>query len=324
MKGVHLEKKRFVFVLALFLVALLGYPFRKPAPIRYVDRATGQIKTEKVEAGGWLYWLYNNPVGELSLQAVIKRKFASDWYGKRMDKPASVSKIGPFIRKFHIHMNDFQEKNYKSFNDFFIRKLKPGVRKIDTAKKVVVSPGDGKILAYADISRQDFVVKGYKMNLHSFLRNDSLEHLYRGGSLFLLRLCPADYHRFHYPVSGKLSPTVKIKGDYYSVNPIALRQDIRIFCENKREYQIISSREFGPVLMAEIGATFVGSIIQTHRGDTAIKGREAGYFKFGGSSVILLFRKGKVIPDADLIKNTRRHLETAVKMGEEIAKSVRK
>ena len=319
MKGIHTEKKRFILALIIFLVVLAFYPFQKPRPIRYVDRATAQIKTEQVEAGGWLFWLYNNPVGELSLQAVIKRKFASEWYGKRMDKPGSVSKIAPFIRKYHINMNDFQKKDYKSFNDFFIRELKPGAREIDTGKNVVISPGDGKILAYEDIEYQNFIVKGYRMNLHNFLRNDSLARVYAAGSLILLRLSPADYHRFHFPVGGKLSPMVKIKGDYYSVNPIALRQDIRIFCENKREYQIIASKKFGNVLMSEIGATFVGSIVQSHRGDTAVKGREAGYFKFGGSSIILLFRKGKINIDADLLRNTRNHLETQVLMGEHIA-----
>ncbi len=318
MIGIHTGKRRFILAPIIFLVVLAFYPFQKPQPIRYVDRATAQIKTEQVEAGGWLFWLYNNPVGELSLQAVVKRKFASEWYGKRMDKPASVSKIEPFIRKYHINMSDFQKKKYTSFNDFFIRKLKPGARKIDTNKNVVISPGDGKILAWGNIEYQYFIVKGYRMNLHDFLRNDSLARVYAAGSLILLRLSPADYHRFHFPVSGKLSPVVKIKGEYYSVNPIALRQDIRIFCENKRGYQIISSKRFGHVLMSEIGATFVGSIIQTHRGDTAIKGGEAGYFKFGGSSIILLFRKGKINIDTDLLRNTRNHLETQVRMGEHI------
>ncbi len=318
MLGIHTDKKRFILALIVFLVLLVFYPFQKPKPVRYVDRATGQIKTEQVMAGGWLFWLYNNPVGELSLNAVIKRKFASEWYGMRMDKSSSVSKIAPFVKKYHINLNDFQKKDYKSFNDFFIRKLKPGARKIDTNKNVVISPGDGKIQAWENIEYQDFIVKGYRMNLHDFLQNDSLARVYADGSLILLRLNPADYHRFHFPVSGKLSPVVKIKGEYYSVNPIALRQDIRIFCENKREYQIIHSKKFGPVLMSEIGATFVGSIIRTHRGDTEVKGGEAGYFKFGGSSIILLFKKGKIKIDADLLKDTRNHLETQVRMGEHI------
>ena len=317
--GIQKGKKRFYAALIILLFLLLFYPFRKPQPVRYVDRATGKIKTEQVEAGGWLFWLYNNPVGELSLQAVIKRKFASVWYGKLMDKPGSVDKIAPFVKKYHINMDDFQPKKYVSFNDFFTRKLKHGARKTDTGYRVVISPVDGKVLAYQNVDKQDFVVKGYRMNLRHFLKNDSLARLYAGGSLLLFRLCPADYHRYHYPVSGKLSPVIKIKGDYYSVNPLALRRDIRIFCENKRQYQIITSKIFGPVLMSEIGATFVGSMVQTHHGNTALKGEEAGYFKFGGSSVILLFRKGEIRIDNDLLKNTQNHLETRVKMGEEVA-----
>ncbi len=82
MLGIHTDKKRFILALVVFLVLLVFYPFQKPQPIRYVDRATAQIKTEQVMAGGWLFWLYNNPVGELSLNAVIKRKFASEWYGR--------------------------------------------------------------------------------------------------------------------------------------------------------------------------------------------------------------------------------------------------
>ncbi len=318
MIGIHTDKKRFLLALIILLVLLAFYPFQKPQPIRYVDRATGQIKIEQVEAGGWLFWLYNNPVGELSLNAVVKRKFASEWYGKRMNKPASAGKIAPFIRKYHIDMNDFQKKDYQSFNDFFIRKLKPGARKIDTGQNIIVSPGDGKMLAYENIEYQYFIVKGYRMNLHDFLQNDSLARVYADGSLILLRLCPYDYHRFHYPVSGTLSPVVKIEGEYYSVNPIALRQDIRIFCENKREYQIIGSKRFGNVLMSEIGATFVGSIVQTHHGSGAVKGEEAGYFKFGGSSIILLFQKGKIQIDADLLRNTHNHMETQVRMGEHV------
>jgi phosphatidylserine decarboxylase len=317
--GFQTDKRRFVFALIILMVLLLFYPFHGPQPVRYINRSTGQIKTEQVMAGRGLFWLYNNPLGELTLQALVKRKFASEWYGKRMDRPASAGKIGPFVKRYHIRLSDFEKKKYTSFNDFFTRKLAPGARIIDTGQNSVISPGDGKILAFANITTQDFIVKGYRFNLHSFLHSDSLAHLFTGGSLLLLRLSPSDYHRFHYPVTGKLSPVALIRGDYYSVNPLAIRKDIRIYCENKRAYQIIDSKRFGKVLMTEVGATFVGSIIQTHHGDHAVKGEEAGYFKFGGSSVVLLFQKGKITIDSDLLKNTQRHLETQVKMGEHIA-----
>ncbi len=311
--------KLFLILAILLLVSFVVFPRQNPKPIRYVDRTTSQIKTEKVVSETALYWLYSNPLGELTLQALVKRKFVSDGYGWLMHTHWSVRKIEPFIKTYQIDTSQFQNSDYQSFNDFFIRKLKPGTRKIDTNSNVVISPADGKVFAFQDISGQSFIVKGYRFNLKSFLQNDSLAHVYNNGSLLLFRLCPTDYHRFHFPVSGKLSKVIKIQGDYYSVSPIALRKRIKIFCENKREYQTVDSRLFSNVIMAEIGATMVGSIVQTSQGKVAEKGAESGYFQFGGSSIILLFQPGKIRIDPDLIKNTRNHLETAIKMGEHVA-----
>ena len=311
--------KLYIALAIILLVSFVVFPRQNPHPIHYVDRATGQIKTEKVVSETALYWLYNNPLGKLTLQALMKRKVASEFYGWLMHTHWSKRKIKPFIKTYHIDMSQFQKQDYHSFNDFFIRKLKPGARKIDTAINVVVSPADGKVFAYQDIAGQSFIVKGYRFNLKSFLQNDSLAKVYNQGSLLLFRLAPTDYHRFHFPVSGKLSKVTKIKGDYYSVNPIAIRERIKIYCENKREYQTIDSKEFGNVIMVEIGATMVGSIVQTFHGTIAIKGDESGYFQFGGSSIILLFKPGAIKIDTDLLKDTQHHLETSVKVGEHVA-----
>ncbi len=311
--------KLFIVLAIILLVSFVVFPRQNPQPVHYVDRATGQIKTEKIVSETALYWLYNNPLGQLTLQALVKRKIASEFYGWLMHTHWSARKIAPFIRTYHIDTAQFQERPYGSFNDFFIRKLKPGARKIDTARNVVVSPADGKVFAFRDIAGQRFIIKGYRFNLKSFLQNDSLAKVYRDGSILLFRLCPTDYHRFHFPVSGSLSKVTKIPGAYYSVNPIALRKRIRIFCENKREYQTIDSPVFGQVIMAEIGATLVGSIIHTFQGTKAIKGGESGYFQFGGSSILLLFQPGRIQIDPDLIRNTKDHLETSVDMGEQVA-----
>jgi phosphatidylserine decarboxylase len=188
---------------------------------------------------------------------------------------------------------------------------------VDTGSTVAVSPADGKILAYAHISNSDFIIKGYRFDVSSFL-NGRLAQNYLDGTLVIIRLAPFDYHRFHFPMSGSVSPITRIDGDYYSVNPLALRKMAEIFCLNKREFTIISNPLFGDVVMAEVGATMVGTIVQTYTGNFVKKGDEKGYFKFGGSTVVLLFEKNKIRIDEDLLMNTSKGYETVIRVGERI------
>jgi phosphatidylserine decarboxylase len=308
----------FILLLLATIIILAVYPLPSQAPIQYYERESGQLKTEKVAGEKWLVWLYYNPIGEATLWALAKRKLVSSIYGNRMDRTSSAKKIQPFIADFDIDMSVAQKQEFSNFNDFFTRKLKADSRPVDTSSTVVVSPADGKVLAYTDISNSWFIVKGYRFDVSSFLDNPGLAQKYHDGTLLIIRLAPMDYHRFHFPVSGNSSPNKKIDGDYYSVNPFALRKKAEIFCLNKREYSILSNPLFGDVVMAEVGATMVGSIVQTFKGSSVNKGEEKGYFKFGGSTVVLLFEKSKIHIDEDLLVNTAKGYETTVKMGERI------
>jgi len=312
------NKKKKLALALFFIIFIAIFPFGEELPIKYVERSSGEIKTEQVYGEGWLYWLYNNPVGELSLYAIVKRKFVSDWYGSQMDSPESAEKIADFVTQYNIDLSEAKKQKFNSFNDFFSRELKPNARQIDTNKNVLISPADGKIFAYENISQQDFIVKGYRFNLLQFLNDSALAKTYENGSLIIVRLCPTDYHRFHFPSNGKVIAKQKIEGPLYSVSPIALRQKAEIICRNKREYTQVDSDNFGQYIVAEVGATMVGSIIQSYKTKKVIKGQEKGYFLFGGSTVVLLFERGKIQIDSDLIKNTRKLLETEVKMGEKI------
>ena len=140
--------------------------------------------------------------------------------------------------------------------------------------------------------------------------------------MLIIRLCPADYHRFHFPIDGTICYEKKIEGDYFSVSPIAVKKMLEIFCLNKREYCLIENKNFGNVLMAEIGATMVGSIVQTYEENVSEKGKEKGYFKFGGSSIILIFEKNKIKIDDDLLNNFNNDMETRILMGEKLGKSI--
>ena len=310
-------KKRFLVILIVFIIIAI-FPFGKNEPIEYIERSTEKVKTEKVAGERWLRWLYNNPIGELSLDALVKRKFVSEWYGGRMDSPYSKEKVANFVKEYEIDLSIAEKQEFESFNDFFTRKLKPEARKIDTNKNVLISPSDGKLFAYANIENQDFIVKGYKFNIFEYLQNDSLAELYKNGSLVIVRLCPTDYHRYHFPVTGTVINKKEIDGDYYSVSPIALKKRIEIFCLNKRNYCEIKTQNFDNIIMSEVGATMVGSMVYTFNNYNIEKGQERGYFKFGGSTVVLFFKNNQITIDKDLLLNTKNKLETEVKMGERI------
>ncbi|MDZ7741704.1 MAG: phosphatidylserine decarboxylase [Bacteroidota bacterium] len=322
-----LTKKQKYWAFFLVFLSLFGilvfYPLPPEAPVQFYERGSSRLKTEDVPGEKWLVWLYHNPLGEATLWAVAKRKMLSSFYGHMMDRPSSADKIDDFVKEYDIDMSAARRQEFDSFNDFFTRKLKEDARTIDSIATLAVSPADGKLLAYENIANSHFIVKGYHFDVESFLNDTVLAQNYLDGTLVIVRLAPPDYHRFHFPVSGRVSSTNLIEGYYYSVNPIALREMAEIFVLNKRTYTIISNPHFGEVVMAEVGATMVGSIVQTYSGDNVKKGQEKGYFKFGGSTVVLLFKKDQIQIDGDLLRHTEMGYETAVKMGERIGISMK-
>ncbi len=293
--------------------------------INYFERKTGKIKQENVPGESYLKFLYYNPFGKLPLESIVKRKFLSSLYGRIMDKKKSCEKIVPFIEEHNIDIGEAVKKvaEFQSFNDFFIRKLKKSARKISKNKNELSSPADGKILAYENIDKKDsFFLKGSEFSMGEFLKDDKLADKFQGGAFVIVRLAPSDYHRFHFPASGSIGDNKKIEGSYYSVSPYAIKKNFMIFCENKREYSILSTEEFGEILLSEIGATMVGGIKQTYIAKTIVKkGDEKGYFYFGGSTCIMIFEKGKIKIDEDIVENTLKGLETSIYMGEKIGVS---
>jgi len=287
--------------------------------IQYIDRRTKEILVENVPGEGFLKFLYHNPFGKLPLELVVKRKILSSFYGKLMDRKSSTKKIKDFVENNNINMEESAKKieEFSSFNDFFYRKLKPNARKIEDG---VVSPADGKIIGFEKVEEWDsFFVKGTEFSLKKYLNDDRLFNKYKNGSMIIVRLAPADYHRYHFPLSGKVGTRNKINGYYYSVSPYAIKDNFKIFCDNKREITTLETENYGDIIISEIGATMVGGIEQTYIPNRDVKkGEEKGYFTFGGSSVLLLFEPGKIKIDKDILENTKKGYETKVSMGEKI------
>ena len=297
-------------------------------PIRFYNRYTQGIEEEQVYGEGFLRWAYENPLGKLTTELIVKRAIFSRWYGWRMDRAGSREKVVPFIEKFGIKTEEHLDSidSYRTFNDFFYRKLKPEARPIASDADEVCFPADGRHIGFQDVSECDGVfVKGQKFDVAGLLESDALGDRFKNGSLVLSRLCPVDYHRYHFPCEGRVKSQEMLprkgSGVLYSVNPVALAQDLSIFWKNKRLLTLLDTADLGQVAILEIGATCVGSIVSTSKtGEWVAKGQEKGYFRFGGSSVITIFEPGKVQLSEDLLHHSANMVETYVRMGDVMGK----
>lgn len=294
-----------------------------PAPVTYFNRHTGQVETEAIYGEEFLRWVYENPLGRLSLWALVKRSFFSLWYGWRMSRPTSRAKIAPFLSQYGVNVAEMRETadSFAHFNAFFSRKLKPEARPIIGDPQSVAFPADGRHFVIPDIANNDgLFVKGVRFNLGALLRDDELARRYAHGSMLISRLCPVDYHRFHFPCGGVPGEPRLINGPLYSVNPIALRQRPSILWENKRYVTRLTDTPCGEVLLMEVGATCVGAVHQTYNvGKPVLKGEEKGYFLFGGSCFITIFEPGQVQFTADLLEQSAQRREVYAWMGERAA-----
>lgn len=311
-------------------------------PIRYFDRYAKTLKTERVYGDKWLRFAYEHPAGPFFVWALARRAWFSKWYGWKMsigkrddNEPSlvqllrlmlaggnSADRILPFIAAYDIDVDEFAKSafDYHTFNEFFYRALKPTARPIAPGERVAVLPADGRHLAIADVgAAPGYYVKGQKLSLAQLLGDATLAQKFAGGSILISRLCPVDYHRFHFPVSGTPGESRLINGWLYSVSPVALRRNLGYLVENKREITLIESPMFGSVAQIEVGATNVGSIRQSYvPGRAAAKGDEKGFFAFGGSCVITLFQRGRVQFDADLLTSSADSIEVYAKMGDRL------
>jgi phosphatidylserine decarboxylase len=306
-------------------------------PIRYFDRYKKTVATEQVYGEKWLHWTYETALGRLALGLLVKRAIVSRYYGWKMSLRASANRVLPFIVDYDLNVDEFAKKpfSYKTFNEFFYRALKDGARPIavqpagpagspQAGDRIAVLPADGRHLAFQNVdAAPGFYAKGQKFSLESFLGDAALAAEFAGGSLLISRLCPVDYHRFHFPVAGLPAEPRLINGWLYSVSPVALRQNLAYLWENKRMVTLVESPEFGRVAVCEIGATMVGSIFQTFvPGRVAAKGEEKGLFKFGGSCVVTIFQKNRIRFDGDLTSHSAGGMEVYARMGDRLGEAV--
>lgn len=285
------------------------------------DREGNPTADSCASQGKLLKLLYGNPVGRASLK-LLTQPIVSYLAGAALDHPLSTAAIPPFVLKKHIKMDDFAEETYRSFNAFFTRPIKPAARPIDRDPEALISPCDAKLFVVPVTEEARFTVKGAEYSTAAFLGCRKLAAAYAGGQCLIFRLTPDDYHRYCYPDSCEVGKTRCIKGILHTVNPVSA-EHVKVYHTNTRTVTMLHTEHFGRVLQIEVGAMFVGRIVNHPHGKHMERGIEKGYFEFGGSTVVLMLEAGKAEIDPQILRNSENGAETIVRYGSRIGKALR-
>lgn len=276
--------------------------------------------------------LANSPAGPI----LFNDNVFSSWFiaflndgGQFMNTKASAAHLDEWFAYPAVHINDYilPEVGYRTFNDFFLRRVKPEARPLGGGSDpaYVVSPADGSICQiYADNLEQNFTIKRDVINIRQALNNSPYADRFIGGPSLDILLWFTDYHRFHAPVSGKIVETGSYAGSYnYNFRDVNWYKEL---ARHKRTCYLIESDRCGLVAMIPVGFWGVGSIVTEEKvkvGSRIEKGDEMGHFLYGGSSIVLVFEPGKVKFSLPIPKRQTGDEGLKIKVRQQIAETVR-
>lgn len=266
--------------------------------------------SEKDTAG--VNFLYHTAPGRCLLRLLICPG-VSRALGAFLDTGLSRHLVDPFVKHTKLDLSDYPAVSYRSFNDFFTRRVRPGCRAIEENPASLIAPCDGKLTAYTITEDAVFSIKHSSYALKDLLQDVSLAKEFEGGTCLIFRLTPDDFHRYSFPDDGRILSSKAIPGVLHTVRPIAFRR-YPVYLENAREYAVLETAHFGKVVQMEVGALFVGRIVN-HPLTGFARGQEKGKFEFGGSTVIVLLQKGEAAIDNEILENTRQNKESLVRLG---------
>ncbi len=239
-----------------------------------------------------LRFLYRTVPGRVLLK-VLTFPAVSRAAGRILDSRVSVCLIPYFIRKNHISTGCVivPAGGFRSFNQFFCREEARGRSK--EQGETLLSPCDGYLTRIPIRKGVIFDIKHTKFTLEELLKDKKLAQEFQEGCACVFRLTPAEYHRYGYAASGKVLQRRRIPGRLHCVRPIAT-ETVPVFAQNAREYEVIRTGRFGKIVQMEVGALLIGRITNrpTGPGGMVRAGEEKGYFEFGGSTIVVLLKKG--------------------------------
>lgn len=267
-------------------------------------------------------FLYHTLPGRMVLRLLVCPG-VSRAAGFLLDRRFSRFFVTPFVRSNGICLDDYEDRPYHSFNDFFTRQVRPGLRPLPEDKQVLSAPCDGKLTVYPITDDALFYIKHSAYDLASLLEDQALADRYRGGTCLIFRLTPDDYHRYGFPDDGILLSSRRIPGLLHTVRPIAF-DHCPVYLRNAREYALLKTAHFGHVVQMEVGALFVGRIVNHPISGAFRREDEKGKFEFGGSTIVLLLEKDAVQIHPAILENTAGGLETVVKKGNPLGRACAK
>ncbi len=284
-----------------------------------IKTRSGEVVITNEKQNRLLKALYGTVGGRILLKA-LTAPLLSRAAGIFMDSPLSIPLIKPFIKRSGIDTSQYMMKDFRSYNEFFTRRIKPQKRPVDRTPLHLISPCDSKLTAYRIGKNSIFRIKGSRYRVSDLLQNEFLARRYEGGLCLIFRLEVDDYHRYCYIDNGTKTENVFIDGELHTVNPIALER-YNIYKRNSREYTVLHTDNFGDIVQVEVGAMMVGRIVNHHGAGEFMRGGEKGMFEFGGSTIVLLMQRDRAHIDDDILRNSANGYETVVKYGEKIGES---
>lgn len=268
---------------------------------------------EKEYGKNKLKFLYNTFLGRILLKLIFETRWFSNLQAIYQKSRLSKRKIKPFIKKYNVDISLYDDINsYNSFSDFFKRK-----RRInnESMKNELVSIADSKITVVNLDSNSVLKIKNSVYDLKSLLQDTELADEYKNGICIIYRLSMDNYHRYMYLDNGTSISHKKIKGKLHTIRPISSKYNV--YCTNSREYEVLNTGNFGQVVQIEIGAMLVGKICN-YRKDKFNKLDEKGFFDFGGSTIVQLFKKDSVVISSDILEKNKKDIEVEVEIGMKI------
>lgn len=275
------------------------------------NRKTKQFEPDQQYGGKALHFLYHTAFGRILLKLAISPLF-SRLNGAYNKSALSKKKINTFIKQYSISMDDYETKTYTCFRDFFIRKKKEIRIEKDSYK--LISPADAKLLVYRIDNKLRLPIKNSIYTLAELIGKEKNLSDFSNGYCMVFRLSMDDYHRYCFVDDGTVKEQYHLKGKLHTVSSISEHE--KVFSRNSRIVNVLDTKNFGKMLVVEVGALLVGKICN-HPIRKFQKGEEKGFFDLGGSTIIL-FVSDRIIIDQDILQNSHMGIETKVQYGEAI------